>query len=324
MHRFTVAFAEGETSAMRFGADGPPDLVLLHATGFNAGTYRPILEALGTQFRVVAIDQRGHGRCKLAARPERLRSWADYVEDFLTLGKNLWGDAPPPVLAGHSMGGAVALMATARRPALADRLVLLDPVMPSNRLALLAMWLLPLRARIDRIPIAQGAARRRARFATRADAIASYRGRGAFATWDAAFLEAYVQDGFKDTDDGDVTLSCAPLWEAATFAGLRVNVAGALGRLKRPALILRAGRGSALRVSDERLLALNPNLGLETVSGTTHFLPMEVPNLVCERLTRALKERAGGLALSPTDEADVPGTAPFLRADFGGSPSSSP
>src|SRR5262249_34420119 len=129
-----------------------------------------------------------------------------------------------------------------------------------------------------------------------ADAMASYRGRGAFATWDPAFLEAYVEDGFKDTAAGDVMLSCTPLWEAATFAGLRVNVAGALARLKRPALILRAGRGSALRLSDEQLLKLNPDLHLETASGTTHFLPMEMPALVCDRLTRALKERAAGLA----------------------------
>ena len=311
MHRFSIAFAEGETSAVRFGAEGPPDLVLLHATGFNAVTYRPILEALGTQFRVVAIDQRGHGRSELAAPPERLRSWSNYVDDFLTLGKHLWGDAPPPVLAGHSMGGAVALMATARRPTMADRLVLLDPVMPSNRLALLAIRLLPQRVRINRIPIAQGAARRRARFPSRADAIASYRGRGAFATWDPAFLEAYAEDGFRETDGGDVTLSCAPLWEAATFAGLRVNVADALGRLKRPALILCAARGSATRVSHERMLALNPDLRIETVPGTSHFLPMEVPNLVCDRLTRALKERASGFVHSVTHEADVPATAPL-------------
>jgi len=324
MHRFTVAFAEGETSAVRFGPEGPPDLVLLHATGFNAGTYRPILETLGKQFRVVAIDQRGHGRCKLAARPERLRSWTDYVDDFLTLGRHLWGDAPPPVLAGHSMGGAVALMATARRPDIADRLVLLDPVMPSHRLALLALWLLPLRARIAGIPIAQGAARRRERFATRADAIASYRGRGAFATWDPAFLDAYAEDGFKDTDDGEVTLSCAPLWEAATFAGLRVDVASALGRLKRPALILRAGRGSATRASRQRMLALNPDLRIETVSGTTHFLPMEMPGLVCDRLTRALTERASSLVSSAAPEADVPAQAPLMSAGFGRSPTSSP
>lgn len=296
MQRFTIPFAEGETAAIRFGGDGPPDLVFLHATGFNAGTYRPLLEGLGARFRIVAIDQRGHGRCRLAARPERLRSWTDYVDDLLTLGRPLWGAAPPPVVAGHSMGGAVALMAAARQPDIADRLVLLDPVMPSHRLALLALWLIPLRTRIDRFPIARAAARRRARFPARTDAIASYRGRGAFATWDPAFLEAYADDGFSDTGDGDVILSCAPLWEAATFASLRTDVAGAFRRLKRPALVLRAGRGSAMHVSRERIAALHRDVRVETISGSTHFLPMEMPGLVAERLTAALEERARGLA----------------------------
>jgi pimeloyl-ACP methyl ester carboxylesterase len=304
MRRFKIAFAEGETTGVRFGGDGPPDLVFLHATGFNALTYRPILAAVGQHFRVVAIDQRGHGRCPLAAEPERFRDWTDYVDDFVTVGARLWGSAPPPVLAGHSMGGSVALMAAARRPDLADRLVLLDPVMVPSRLRLLTLWLTPLDARIRRMPIARAAARRRRHFGSRTEMLDSYRGRGAFATWKPGFLEAYVDGGTMDMADGGVALTCAPRWEATTFATQRSDIAAAFGRAKCPALLMCGSRQSATRVSAERLASLKRDLRIETVPETTHFVPMEEPELVRDRLLQALEERAAGLATS--DRPDLP------------------
>ena len=293
MRRLTVACAEGQTSAIAFGPEGPPDLVFLHATGFNALAYRSLLEPLGQRFRIIALDQRGHGRSQLPAEPAALRSWDDYVRDFLTVAEPLWGQAPPPVIAGHSMGGAVAAMAAARRPGLADRLVLFDPVMPPDGLRLRLLPLVPQARRIARIPIAAAAQRRRDRFPSRAAAQDSYRGRGAFATWQGAFLNDYVEDGFKDTDAGDVALSCAPGWEAATFAGVRGGVAAALKAIACPVEILLAARGSAVRIDAEHLRQLKPDLRVETVSGTSHFLPMEVPTVARQHLARALAERAG-------------------------------
>ncbi|MCW5746687.1 MAG: alpha/beta hydrolase [Alphaproteobacteria bacterium] len=317
MQRFKVAFGGGETAAIRFGGDGPPDLVFLHATGFNALTYRPILERLGAQFRVVAIDQRGHGGCNLPAEPQLLRDWTDYVDDFLTVGTALWGAAPAPVLAGHSMGASVALMAAARDPGMADRLVLLDPVMTASRLHRLALWLMPLSTRIRRMPIARNAARRRPRFASRAEALASYRGRGAFATWKPGFLEGYVEDGFAETASGDVALTCAPLWEAATFATQRSDIAAAFARLTCPVLMMCGSLWSAVGVSRNRLRALNPGLRIETPPDTSHFLPMEVPDLVVERLLQALTDRASSLPSSTTRKADPPATTAPMRAGSG-------
>ncbi|TWS94444.1 alpha/beta fold hydrolase [Reyranella sp. CPCC 100927] len=292
MRRLTVAFAEGQTTAIAFGAEGPPDLVFLHATGFNALTYRSLLEPLGQRFRIIALDQRGHGRCPLAARPEALSSWTAYVRDFLTASSSLWGGAPPPVIAGHSMGGAVALMAAARQPGLADRLVLFDPVMPPDGLRLQLLRWLPQSQRIARLPIAAGAQRRRDRFPSRAAARDSYRARGAFATWQAAFLNDYVEDGFADTETGDVRLTCTPQWEAATFAGVRGGVAAALKAIACPVEILLAARGSAVRVKTEQLRLFKADLRTETVSGSSHFLPMEVPTMARDRLERALMDRA--------------------------------
>ncbi|MGL1446855.1 alpha/beta fold hydrolase, partial [Vibrio parahaemolyticus] len=84
-------------------------VVFLHATGFNAHTYRSILAPLSPTLRILAVDQRGHGASRLPADPTRLFSWKIYRDDVLALLSTL--DGPPPVLAGHSMGATVALLA---------------------------------------------------------------------------------------------------------------------------------------------------------------------------------------------------------------------
>jgi pimeloyl-ACP methyl ester carboxylesterase len=106
----------GEMAALDFGPeDRPFDVVFLHANGFNALTYRSILEPLGAGLRVLAPDQRGHGESRLEARPEGRRSWKDFRDDLIALLETL--DQPPVVLSGHSMGATVSLLTAAARPA---------------------------------------------------------------------------------------------------------------------------------------------------------------------------------------------------------------
>jgi pimeloyl-ACP methyl ester carboxylesterase len=152
----------------------------------------------------------------------------------------------------------------------------------------------PLGQRIPRLPIAQGAAKRRTDFASKDAAVEAYRGRGAFATWQGAFLADYVEDGFRANGNGGVALTCAAAWEAATFASLRHYAAALLARVKQPVTILKAETVSAVRLPTEKLTGFKPDLVVETVAGSTHFLPMEQPDLVRDRLRAALAARQAG------------------------------
>jgi pimeloyl-ACP methyl ester carboxylesterase len=276
----------GEMAALDFGPqDRPYDVIFLHANGFNALTYRSILGPLAAGLRVLAVDQRGHGESRLLAKPEGRRSWKDFRDDLVALLDAL--DQPPVVLSGHSMGGTVALLAAAIRPQKVSALVLFDPVIlpPMAALYARAPWA---SGRLWReMPIAKGALRRRAVFDSREAAFAAYKGRGAFKTWPDAVIADYVDGGFIDRPDGKVELACAPEWEASSFAAQGNNPWGALRKIDAPIRVLKAEKGSTCRGSVGEFRRRKPDARIETIPGSTHFLPMERADLVRDALLDA-------------------------------------
>lgn len=286
--RIEVPVADGAMSALCWGPDKvPPELVFLHANGFNAATYRPLLAPLGRGHAVMALDLRGHGLSRLPADPARMVNWGAYADDLVqALDRLVPAGARPPVLAGHSMGSVAALLAAVRRPARVRSLVLLDPVMMHPWLWLYART--PWGAsRMRRFDLAVGAAKRRAVFPSKEEAVSIYRTRKTFATWQPGFLEGYVEGGFVPDPEG-VRLACAPAWEAANFATQTQNAWGALKRVRVPVTILAGGNRSTVHGGAARLAKVVPHVPVETLAGGSHFFPMENPGRVREAIAAAL------------------------------------
>lgn len=292
MQRFTLPATGGHVAGLNFGrATGPIDLVFLHATGFNALTYRPLLSRFGPDHRVVALDLRGHGHTTLPAHAWKLTDWYTYAKDVVGALRQL-GDGTPRarLIAGHSMGGTVSLLALQAEPALAGALLLLDPafITPQMRRFMLLPFGPALMRR--RVPIARNAARRRHEFPTSEAVLASYRGRGAFKTWQPGFLEDYIEDGFQRRADGTVALSCAPAWEAATFSAHRHDLQAALRAVRVPSMLLLAEHGSIASRALPQVNEAVPAMQVETLAGTSHFLPMEKPDEILARMRRLMGE----------------------------------
>ena len=258
----------------------PPDLVMLHANGFCASLYAPILARLAPDFTAVALDLRGHGRTELPTPLAGFHTWRGYAADMaFALQELVPKGARAPVLSGHSLGGMVSLLTTELSPASVERLVLFDPVVLNPKIHLMAR--LPLLRRLGkRTPLALGALKRRADFPSRAAVVESYAKRKAFANWAPGLLEAYVDQGFVDRPDGTVTLACRPEWEAATFGAQGQDTWGVLARCKRPVRLFAAEEGSTVYGGVERVARVAPKVVASTVAKGTHFFPLEQPDVI--------------------------------------------
>jgi len=271
----------GVMAALEFGpTDRPIDVIFAHANGFNARTYCAMLEPL-TTLRILAVDQRGHGFTELPTVTEGRTSWDDMVQDHLALLDAL--DIDEVVLAGHSMGASVSLMAAGRAPKKVRSVVMFDPVILSRSMLKAAA-----EGELTRSPIVAVAAKRRAIFPSRDAAFESYVGKGAFKTWPDNILADYVAGGFKDRPDGQVELACAPSWESSDFASQLNDCWRAFADSHCPVSILLGEKGSpAWLKADMPTVNQDGRIGVQTIAGTTHFLPMERPDLVQAALLAA-------------------------------------
>ena len=295
MRRFRKALkGGGEIAGLEFGDPIKPfAAVWLHATGFNAMTYQSMLAPLGLRARVAALDLRGHGRSTLPAK-SGFGSWNRYRDDVIE-----WLEKEAPqgvVLAGHSMGGCVALLVAGKRPDLVKGLVLADPVILSRKIYFWNHFLPPVVPLIMRSSMALRARKRRAAFGSFREAFESYSGKPAFKSWREPFLADYLLDGVDRTDGGDPdspkqtwSLLCTPHWEARTFNAQRHSPWAALRGVRKkriPICILRPNRDSV--ISDKvraELIKLNPAMMMKGVRGVSHFLPMEAPYEVRDQLS---------------------------------------
>jgi pimeloyl-ACP methyl ester carboxylesterase len=282
-----VGYAWGEASR-------PVDILFLHATGFTARTYRTLLQQIGQRFHVLAVDLRGHGRSSLPAHVFGYASWNRHRDDVLELVEQQLRH--PVVLAGHSMGGTVALLAAGKRPDLARGVAMLDPVILPARVY--SFGQLPGAPLFNSVltPIARNAARRRDRFANRDEAAAAFAGRGVFNSFSADQIADYVADGLVETPEGDLKLACAPVYEARTFAAQRHDPWLALARATGPIVALRAERGSTFPQGCADLAASRrPEARIAIAPGSTHMLPLEKMDRARAAIEAALvMGRAGG------------------------------
>lgn len=107
---------------IRYAESGNPSgepLILLHGYSDSWYSFTPILPLLGERFRLIALDQRGHGQSDQPADGYAMRSLGEDVVAFmdaLQIGR--------ATIIGHSMGSFVARQVGLLAPGRVSRLVL--------------------------------------------------------------------------------------------------------------------------------------------------------------------------------------------------------
>jgi pimeloyl-ACP methyl ester carboxylesterase len=117
VHTTIPSYDDGELHLIERGrADGRP-LVFLHGVTLSSKIWHYQLRDLGDEFRVIALDQRGHG---LSVAGTDGYGLAHLGRDLVTVLEKL--DLHDATLIGHSMGGfAVMQFCTAHPDVLAER-----------------------------------------------------------------------------------------------------------------------------------------------------------------------------------------------------------
>jgi pimeloyl-ACP methyl ester carboxylesterase len=120
-HRYVHAGAV-KLHYLDYGTAGRPTMLCIHGSAANGHWFDFVAPGLTQDYRVLALDLRGHGDSDPVDPPSY--TYADYAADIDKVVKAL--DLKDFVLAGHSMGGTVSLLYAATYPGRAKALIVVD------------------------------------------------------------------------------------------------------------------------------------------------------------------------------------------------------
>jgi len=243
------------------GGPGRP-LVAVHGTGLVARMWEPVLRLLPSDaVRVLYVDLRGHG----ASRTPDGAPFRDVsmVEDLCAVAEAFELDGA--WAAAHSMGAGTTLLTSVARPQAFAKVFAFEPII--------------FRREPDfggaQPDFLDGVRRRRARFASRQEAVERYGSRPPLDVLDPATLGAYVDHGFVEDPDGGVRLACPPDVEAAVFRDFLDRGFDRLGEVAAE-VIVGAGTDNSRREGEPpwpEIAARIPGCRYESFDGADHFGP---------------------------------------------------
>lgn len=260
---------DAEIHFLHYPSDGP-DLVLLHATGFFSWLWHPIASRLCGRFNIIVPDFYGY---RTSDPHTGGLGWDILAHDIFTLCKSL--GLKTPFIAGHSMGGAVAVIYAALHDLKPERLLLIEPIF-------LPEIVYSVKMTIAQHPLASKAIKRKNFWRDRDEARSYIKSRKLFMLWDEEMMELYLEHGFTETVDGGFQLACSPSEEASLFMGSTArNPWPLLQEIKCPVLVLEGEKTENRTFVDiQRAMTLFKYGEYREVKKAGHLIPMEQPDTV--------------------------------------------
>lgn len=121
MKKNEVTLSNNETYAYVERGTGDRDLILIHGNFSSSVWFKPLFEALGDDYHMIAMDLRGYGD---STYKERITSLKDLADDVALFMDEL--DLDHADVIGWSLGGGVAMELAAHHPEKTDKLVLIN------------------------------------------------------------------------------------------------------------------------------------------------------------------------------------------------------
>jgi pimeloyl-ACP methyl ester carboxylesterase len=244
-----------------WGGDGPP-LVMLHGLSGHARTWDHTAAALSDRYRVLALDQRGHGDSDWAPQ----YGISAMARDLLAFLDAL--QLREVTLMGLSMGGLVSFVFTAAHPERVRRLIILD-IGPE---------------------IASAGTRNASAdsdvFASEDEAFAQARAANPRPTDEA--LRHRVRHNLRSLPDGTLTFKYDKALRSQPGAWLELTADqlwAAWRSVRCPVLLVR-GEDSPILAAEtaQRMLAENPNVSFASIPDCGHSITLDRPQGLLDAL----------------------------------------
>lgn len=117
-----VKLPDGPEIAYVDQGQGPQTIIFIHGLGSYLPAWKKNVEALSKDYRCIAIDLPGYGKSSKEAHSGQMTYYASVVNEFANqLGLD------KVILAGHSMGGQIAMVTSLYYPNRVDKLILAAP-----------------------------------------------------------------------------------------------------------------------------------------------------------------------------------------------------
>ena len=272
----TVVPVDGQSITVWQWAGEPPAVVLCHATGFHGRCWDQIIARLPVR-QCIALDFRGHGRSSKPAPPY---PWRTFGDDLAAVLRHF--EIRDAVGVGHSMGGHSVVHAAAMLPEAFSRLVLLDPVIRPRHIYTGPM------------PELDFVLRRRNEWASQDEMFERFKQRVPFSSWHPAILRDYCNFGLLPSPNGNgFVLACPPSIEAAIYSNNSASESDLYDEIldiQIPVAVIRSegefhGSNFLASPTSPELASFFPNGKDLALTGVSHFIPMEAPDLVGHALS---------------------------------------
>jgi pimeloyl-ACP methyl ester carboxylesterase len=250
---------------LEWNPDATRTIVLLHGNSANAWWWQPLADAMrATDFRLLALDQRGHGDSEWVRPPAY--GPLEYAHD---LARFIAQYAPPrPFVIGHSMGGISALTFAAEYPGAARAIVAIDAAVTSNDRR--NHYLRRLRG----LPVIN--------YPDRETALARFRLMPKEGEIAPTTLRTIAEKSLGQTSEGRWTMK----FDRDSFLGSDgIDVLVAIKTIRDPLLLIRAEHSRIMTAEGAaRAVASNPKAALVTIAGAHHHVILEQPATVARTI----------------------------------------
>lgn len=258
-----------------------PIIILAHANGYSAYSYKWYMENLAENYSIYAMDFWGHSFSEGNISEKGFKGWLLFRDQILAfINEKKFKSV---IMIGHSLGGGSSILAASKNPKLFSKIIALDPVVLN--------FLIITYSKIFSFEIAEKAKSRRSHFKNLDLVRKAYRKSPAFKNWNEQIYEDYLASAFHENEDKSVDLALDPAIESKIFSSASFrNVFFRLKNIKTEIHIITPEKSRECpRQTAKRIIKKNPKSSYETFPDITHFFPFEKPEWTLEQIKKYLK-----------------------------------